>query len=57
MIEKRVLIPENGDDIVSLLEGIRDFVEDSPVSYGNVDNITELCLEIIREVSGSIEYI
>ena len=35
MKEKVILTPENGDDVVLLLKGILEFVEETSVSHGN----------------------
>lgn len=57
MKENIVLVPEDGEDIILLLNKIKEFVEETSVSHPNAYTIRGLCQDIIEKTSGSIDYI
>ncbi len=56
MKEKVILTPENGDDVVLLLKGILEFVEETSVSHANKSRIGDLCSDIITNTTGDYDY-
>ena len=56
MKEKVILTLENGDDVVLLLKGSLEFVEETSVSHANKSRIGDLCSDIITNTTGDYDY-